>query len=234
MSILDNIKDKAQKLLSGNEKYVTRQTNVYNAAMNKIIVAGIPLDGVVSSSINANVITKQETGIDYYYTAIYDFVEQRTLTVTVLPTAACQPILRELALAQMYSKGWFNISVHENSKIVDVFRGWVIEMPEISMQQETENKQYTFGIKTMHSGSIAVIDRDSETETAIYNKYGSRPDRFDSNKSTTINEENSNDMFTYPHGRKDGGSLSDVPHINLPDYDDGSYQDVPSITDDGS
>lgn len=188
MSILDGIKDKAKELLKISEPFAVRQTQTYNAAKNRIIVAGLPLDGVVSSTLNADVITRQETGIDYYYTTYYHSIEQKTLTVTFLPTARSLDVLRDLALKQQNSRGWFNLSVHENDKIVNVYRAWIISLPEISMQQEAGDREVIFGIKSMYSG-INSIDQPTDFESESYSKYGARPQDAGSNKTSTINEE---------------------------------------------
>lgn len=188
MSILDGIKDKAKELLKISEPFAVRKTQTYNAAKNRIIVAGLPLDGVVSSTLNADVITKQETGIDYYYTTYYQSVEQRTLTVVFLPTAKSLDVLRDLALKQQITKGWFNLSVHENDKIVNVYRAWIISLPEISMQQEAGDREVIFGIKSMYSG-IHSIDQPTDYESENYSKYGARPQDAGSNKTSVINEE---------------------------------------------
>ena len=227
VSILDGIKDKAKNLLNLSEPYVTRQTNIYNASNNKVFVAGIPIDSMVTTVISADVITKQETGIDYYYTAIHQVIEQRTLTVTVLPTADCLPLLRVLALKQQQTKGWFNISVHENDNIVNVYRGWILELPEIGMQQEAADRSITFGIKPMHSG-ISVIDQPTKFEEQQYSKYGVSPDLGGSNRRSTINESS--------------GQLQDEPYIPLPTeslvepYDDGirDFTPVYDNIDDGT
>ena len=182
------IKDKAKELLKVAEPFSVRQTQTYNAAKNSIIVAGLPLDGVVSSTLNADVITRQETGIDYYYTTYYHSIEQRTLTVTFLPTARSLDVLRDLALKQQISRGWFNLSIHENDKIVNVYRAWIISLPEISMQQESDNREVVFGIKPMYSG-IHSIDQPTDFESESYSKYGARPQDAGSNKTSTINEE---------------------------------------------
>ena len=188
MSILDGIKDKAKELLKVAEPFSVRKTQTYNAAKNRIIVAGLPLDGVVSSTLNADVITRQETGIDYYYTTYYQSLEQRTLTVVFLPTAKSLDVLRNLALKQQITKGWFNLSVHENDKIVNVYRAWIISLPEISMQQEAGDREVIFGIKSMYSG-IHSIDQPTDYESENYSKYGSRPQDAGSNKTSVIDEE---------------------------------------------
>ena len=188
MSILTEIKEKARELLNVSEPYAVRQTQTYNAANNSIIVAGLTLDGVVSSSLNADVITRQETGIDYYYTTYYHSIEQRTLTVTFLPTAKSLSVLRNLAFKQQLSRGWFNLSVHENDRIVSVYRAWIISLPEISMQQEAGDREVVFGIKPMFSG-VRSIDQPTDYENQIHSKYGARPQDAGSNKTSTINEE---------------------------------------------
>ena len=201
MSILDNIKEKAQALLKTSEPYATRATQGYDASKNSIIVAGFPLDGVVSSTVSADSITRQETGIDYYYTTYYETITQRTLSVTVLPTANCLQVMRLLALKQLDSKGWFNIAVNENDNIVNVYRGFIIDLPELSMSQEAGDRVITFGIKPMHSG-VSVIDQSTQTESDNYSKYGANPSQGSAGTETIINETT--------------GRMKDVPHQELP------------------
>lgn len=174
--VLKDIKDKAKKLLNDSEPYVTRQTGVYDSTKNKIIVAGYTLDGVVSSTLSADTISIQQQGIDYGYTGVHEMLTQRTLTVTVLPTATCLEMVRLLALRQLENKGWFNLSVHENDKIVNVYRAWIIELPEIGMQAEGLDRQITFGLKTMFT-SVSLIDQPTSTEQALYSRYGIDPSR---------------------------------------------------------
>ena len=173
-SILDDIKEKATKLLNMSEPFVTRDTAVYDASLNMVIVAGMPLDGVVSSFVNSDVLTSQESGIDYYYTTYYRSLEQRTLSVEILPTATCLPLIRLLALEQQTSRGWFNISVHETGRVEDVYRAWVISLSNIDSSREAENKTITFGIKPMFAG-VSLIDQPTDTEVLTYSRYGSSP-----------------------------------------------------------
>ena len=90
MSILDNIKDKAKDLLKMSEPYATRATTGYDASKNSIVVAGFPLDGVVSSNISSDTIMRQETGIDYYYTAclLYTSPSPRDKRQSRMPSSA--------------------------------------------------------------------------------------------------------------------------------------------------
>ena len=213
MSILDGIKDKAKELLKVAEPFSVRQTQTYNAAKNSIIVAGFPLDGVVSSSISSDSIMRQETGIDYYYTVMYEEIVSRTLTVNVLPTAKCLSVMRLLALRQLETKGWFNIAVNENDTIVNVYRGAILSLPDIEMSQEAGDRTITFTIKPMHSG-VSVIDQSTTTEQEIYSKSGARPDLGNANDNSTINENTG--IITTPLGSAVAESLEDVPVIELP------------------
>lgn len=174
--VLRDIKEKAKKLLDKSEPYTTRQTGVYDASKNKVIVAGYTLDGVVSATLSADTISLQQTGIDYAYTGIHETLTQRTLTVNILPTAGCLEIIRLLALRQLENKGWFNLSVHENDKIVNVYRAWIMELPEIGMQAEGSDRQVTFGLKTMFT-SVSMIDQPTSTEQNLYSRYGIDPSR---------------------------------------------------------
>ena len=217
------IKEKAKELLNVSEPYAVRQTQTYNAAKNSVIVAGLTLDGVVSATINADVITRQETGIDYYYTTYYHSLEQRTLTVVFLPTAKSLNVLRNLALKQQITKGWFNLSVHENDKIVNVYRAWIISLPEISMQQEAGDREVVFGIKSMYSG-IHSIDQPTDYESENYSKYGARPQDAGSNKTSVIDEETG--KIITPSRNTNSNSLDDfdvsggLPLEPLPPQDD--------------
>ena len=98
MGVLDELSDKANSLLGkyGLNNVVKRQTQLYDSSKNTILVAGIPLVGVVSSSINAENILKQEQGIDVNYTVYYETIESNTLTVTILPTSPSNDLLKEL------------------------------------------------------------------------------------------------------------------------------------------
>ncbi len=199
---IKDIKTKAMELLNKAEPYARRQTTGYDASKNIIVVAGLVLDGVVESTINSNVLTQQEVGIDYYYEAISEVNTQRTLVVSVLPTATCLDLLRLLALKQLQNKGWFNISIHENGRIINTYRGWIIELPEISMQQEAGDRQIIFGIKTMFSG-LSSIDQPTYVESETYSRYGVDPSKANKNSSgndsNTIIAENGR-VFTIDEG----------------------------------
>lgn len=187
MSILDGIKEKAKDLLNISAPFAVRQTETYNSMNNRIIVAGIPLEGVVSSVVNSDVLTKQETGIDYYYTTYYQNIEQRTLTVTFLPTSRSLTLLRDLALKQQQSRGWFNLSTHENNRVQDVYRAWVISLPELNMQQEAPDREVVFGIKAMFP-SVTSINQPTDYESGVYSTSGASPDKANANRSSTLNE----------------------------------------------
>lgn len=212
MSILDGIIDKAKELLVISEPYAIRDTRTYDSSKNRIIVAGITLDGVVSSVISTDTLTKQENGIDHSYTAISKQIEPKTLTVTILPTAQCLLKLVSLSLKQEQINGWFNISVHENDVIVNVYRAWVLSLPEIGMQQEGSDRVVVFGIKSMVSG-VSSINQSTQTENDVYSLYGSNPDLAGANSSSTIDE--STGIITTPYKNAEGTGLKDAPVIDL-------------------
>lgn len=227
VSILDDIKSKAERLIGIAEPHVTRQTQSYDASKNKVYVAGCLMDGLVNTVISSDTITKQEVGIDYYYTTYYHSVEPRTLTLQILPTAKCLNILRDLALKQQKVKGWFNISIFENGNIINVYRAWIISLPEIDMQKEAGDRQVVFGIKTHYAGTTS-INQVTETENDIYHKYGTSPDLANPNASSVINEDSG--VVTTPIWDASPESLGDVVVSDLPQED---FEGIPSIPDDG-
>lgn len=197
MSILNSIKDKAKLLVGAAEPYVVRQTKTYDPSKNSIIVAGMPLDGVVSVNITSDVLTRQETGIDYYYTAIVENIEQRTMSVSVLPTAHCLGAIRMLTFRQQENRGWFNIAIYENDLIVNVYRGWVLSLPEIDMQREASDRVITFGIKPMHTGT-SLIDQPTPFEDVNYSQYGANPSAAGAQDNSIIDENSG--IITTPLG----------------------------------
>lgn len=176
------IKSKAKEVIDIASPYAARNSGVYDASKNKIIVAGIVLDGIVDAKLSAEVLTSHQSGIDHRYIAIYKAIEQKTLTVDLLPTASCLPMLYQLGEVQQMSSGWFNISIHENGKLVDVYRAWINQLPEVSLKSDTDNKQILFGVRSMVD-SIAKVDTPTNFETATRQEAG-RPSWADKNRET--------------------------------------------------
>lgn len=154
MSILNELASKAKDLLTGGD-FLNRKTKVYDASKNKIIVAGFNLDGVVSSSLSQQALSKVEQGVSRGYYTFVDVWDAQTLTVNVLPTAKCNDILELLATEQSKKKGYFSLYVSENGNIVNVYKARLISIPERQMQLEANDRQYVFGLYTTPSESLS-------------------------------------------------------------------------------
>ena len=178
-----DIKARAKEVIDTASPYAARNSGVYDPSKNKIIVAGIFLDGIVDAKLSAEMLTNHESGIDHRYIAIYKTIEQKTLTVELLPTASCLPLLHQLGDVQQRSSGWFNISIHENGKLVDVYRAWINQLPEVSFKADTDNKQVVFGVRSMVD-SIAKVDAPTTFETNTRKEAG-RPSWADKNRETS-------------------------------------------------
>lgn len=176
------IKARAKEVIDTATPYAVRNSGVYDPSKNKIIVAGITLDGIMDAKLSAELLTNHQSGIDHRYIAIYKSIEQKTLTVDLLPTASCLPLLHQLGDIQQKSSGWFNISIHENGLLVDVYRAWINQLPEVSFKAETDNKQVVFGVRSMVD-SVAKVDTPTTFETAT-RKGAGRPSWADKNRET--------------------------------------------------
>ena len=154
MSILNELASKAKDLLTGGD-FLNRKTKVYDASKNKIIVAGFTLDGVVSSSLSQQAVSKVEQGVSRGYYTFVDVWDAQTLTVNVLPTAKCNDLLELLATEQSKKKGYFSLYVSENGNIVNVYKARLISIPERQMQLEANDRQYVFGLYTTPSESLS-------------------------------------------------------------------------------
>lgn len=153
MSILNEIASKAKDLLEGN-KLLNRRTRSYNASNNRIVIAGFELDGVVEATLSSKAVAKSDQGVSKQYYAYYEVHEPRTLNITVLPTAKCNEVLELLAYSQNKKKGWFTTYIVENGVPVDVYKSVFLNLTEIGMQQEGQNKVYVIGICDASNNSV--------------------------------------------------------------------------------
>ena len=168
MGVLDELSDKANSLLGkyGLNNVVKRQTQLYDSSKNTILVAGIPLVGVVSSSINAENILKQEQGIDVNYTVYYETIESNTLTVTILPTSPSNDLLKDLRNTQQKTKGWFSASVHENGKLEGVYKAYILSMPQKDMQTDSNDRAYVLALNQYAPNLMRVQEINETTSSA--------------------------------------------------------------------
>ena len=168
MGVLDELSDKANSLLGkyGLNNVVKRQTQLYDSSKNTILVAGIPLVGVVSSSINAENILKQEQGIDVNYTVYYETIESNTLTVTILPTSPSNDLLKDLRNTQQKTKGWFSVSVHENGKLEGVYKAYILSMPQKDMQTDSNDRVYVLALNQYAPNLMRVQEINETTSSA--------------------------------------------------------------------
>ena len=168
MGVLDELSDKANSLLGkyGLNNVVKRQTQLYDSSKNTILVAGIPLVGVVSSSINAENILKQEQGIDVNDTTYYETIESNTLTITLLPTSPSNDLLKDLRNAQQKTKGWFSVSVHENGKLEGVYKAYILSMPQKDMQTDSNDRVYVLALNQYAPNLMRVQEINETTSSA--------------------------------------------------------------------
>ena len=168
MSVLDELSDKANSLLGkyGLNNVVKRQTQLYDSSKNTILVAGIPLVGVVSSSINAENILKQEQGIDVNYTVYYETIESSTLMITLLPTSPSNELLKDLRVAQQKTKGWFSVSVHENGKLEGVYKAYILSMPQKDMQTDSNDRVYVLALNQCAPNLMRIQEVNETTSSA--------------------------------------------------------------------
>lgn len=149
MSILDGILDKAKSLLGGASELAKRTTDVYDASKNRILICGLEIDGVVSSTLSERVITQVDQGLDVTYYTYYDVIVPQTLTISLLPTSKSNDVLEMICDEQRRSRGWLSIVVYENGNIIESYRGHFISLTDRQMQQEGNDRQYVFGVTTV-------------------------------------------------------------------------------------
>ena len=168
MGVLDELSNKANSLLDkyGLNNVVKRQTQLYDSSKNTILVAGIPLVGVVSSSINAENILKQEQGVDVNYTIYYETIESNTLTITLLPTSPSNDLLKDLRVAQQKTKGWFSVSVHENGKLEGVYKAYILSMTQKDMQIDSNDRVYVLALNPYAPNLMRTQEINETTQSA--------------------------------------------------------------------
>ena len=214
MGVLDELSDKANSLLDkyGLNGVVKRQTQLYDSSKNTILVAGIPLVGVVSSSINAENILKQEQGIDVNYTVYYETIESSTLTITLLPTAPSNDLFKDLRNTQQKTKGWFSVSVHENGKLEGVYKAYILSMPQKDMQIDSNDRVYVLALNQYAPNLMRVQEINETTSSATTVEVISQSSTATQISEVTQQIENiPNAQVTVLEDSPVGGNISIVP-----------------------
>ena len=214
MGVLDELSDKANSLLDkyGLNGVVKRQTQLYDSSKNTILVAGIPLVGVVSSSINAENILKQEQGIDVNYTVYYETIESSTLTITLLPTAPSNDLFKDLRIAQQKTKGWFSVSVHENGKLEGVYKAYILSMPQKDMQTDSNDRVYVLALNQYAPNLMRIQEINETTSSATTVEAISQSSTATQISEVTQQIENiPNAQVTVLEDSPVGGNISIVP-----------------------
>ena len=215
MGVLDELSDKANSLLDkyGLNNVVKRQTQLYDSSKNTILVAGIPLVGVVSSSINAENILKQEQGIDVNYTVHYETIESSTLTITLLPTSPSNELLKDLRNTQQKTKGWFSVSVHENGKLEGVYKSYILSMPQKDMQTDSNDRVYVLALNQYAPNLMRVqeINETTSSATTVEETISQSSTATQISEVTQQIENIPNTQITVLEDSPVGGNISIVP-----------------------
>ena len=215
MGILDELSDKANSLLDkyGLNSVVKRQTQLYDSSKNTILVAGIPLVGVVSSSINAENILKQEQGVDVNYTVYYETIENTTLTITLLPTSPSNELLKDLRNTQQKTKGWFSVSVHENGELEGVYKSYILSMPQKDMQTDSNDRMYVLALNQYAPNLMRVqeINETTSSATTVEESLSQSSTATQISEVTQQIENIANTQVTVLEDKPVGGNISIIP-----------------------
>lgn len=139
--MLTNLVGKAKSLLND---FVTRNTKVYDASQNRIIISGLVLDGVVSATLSNQAVGTIPESVDESYFGFYDTWGNTTLQVELLPTAKAVDALLGLHMMQSALKGWCGITLTENGELLGNFKGYITGLPSTVMKTEADNKTFEF------------------------------------------------------------------------------------------
>lgn len=140
-SILNNLVSKAQSLLND---VVTRNTKVYDASRNRLIVSGLVLDGVVSATLSAQSVGVVPESVDEAYFGFYDTWSPLVLQVELLPTAKSVTALDGLYRSQARYKGYCGVTISENGVLIGSFKAFITQTPSIGLKQEADNRVFEF------------------------------------------------------------------------------------------
>ena len=130
---------------------ITKRVKTYDPTKNKINVAGMNLDGVVSATLSDLKKTESIIGVDKQYNATYESFSTQTLEVTLLPETICYSKLKELDWMCSNNKAMFKLSVEENGGIIDSFQASILSFSSITLSLEGEDKTVTFSVSPRYS-----------------------------------------------------------------------------------
>lgn len=140
-NVLTNLVGKARSLLND---FVTRNTKIYDASKNRIIISGLTLDGVVSATLSSKSTGTVPDSIDEAYFGFYDTWSNTTLTLEILPTAKSVDALNGLHRSQAQYKGYCSVTLTENGEFIGSFKGYITQLPSIGMKGEADNRTFEF------------------------------------------------------------------------------------------
>lgn len=166
MSILESLKNKAAALWDGGA-ILNRPSSIYDASLNSVIVAGLKLDGVVTTTLSEQAISRSEFGIHSSYYTYYDINEIRTLTVELLPTAKSVPLMEKLALSQKAKAGWFTIDIYDNGLIQNRMKAHIISHGGLSQSDEGANRVVIFGVIPLAVVANERFAQEGDFETPV-------------------------------------------------------------------
>ena len=130
---------------------ITKRVKTYDPTKNKIIVAGMVLDGVVSATLSEHKRTEAIVGVDRQYNTTYESFSTQTIEVTLLPETICYEKLEELAWMCHKNKAMFGLSIEENGGVFDNFQASILSFSGITLSLEGEDKTITFNVSPRYA-----------------------------------------------------------------------------------
>lgn len=147
---------------------INRKVKTYDSSKNKINVAGMNLDGVVSATLSSQTEMQQEIGVDVQYNAMYESFSAMTLTVNLLPETYCYQKLKELQWLCEEHKAPFTLSVEENGAILESYSATIASFGDINMSKDASDKIVTFNVTQKYSvGTNIKTEYEGEKEVDV-------------------------------------------------------------------
>lgn len=144
--------------------FLKKSTKVFSPSDNKLILAGLEIDGVVEATLTRTEKTRTLQGTHGNYTTVVRRHETpATLSFTVMPTAVTIPKINQLASFCLECGNFFDVTVVKNAEVILQGTAWFQKLPDERISDQVDDINYLLGVNITYAAgergiSTGVLD----------------------------------------------------------------------------
>lgn len=153
--------------------FLKKSTKVFDVSENKLFIAGLEVDGVVSVALNRQEYTKTIQGTHGTYTTVVRrHANPATLSITLLPTSVASVKINQLASYNLEYGVFFDVVLVKNKEVVLKGTAWFQSLNNETITDQADDINYTLGINiTFAAGERGVNTGVLDLSDFVPNEY---------------------------------------------------------------